>query len=39
MKKTLITTALASSLFAIVAPSTAQAESYKIDVEGAHAFV
>ena len=44
MKKTLITTTLvtsllASSLFALVAPITVQAASYKVDVEGAHAFV
>jgi polyisoprenoid-binding protein YceI len=44
MKKTLITTALAtsllaSSLFAVLVPHTAYAANYKVDVEGAHAFV
>lgn len=44
MKKTLITTTLAttllaSSLFAAIAPSTALAADYKVDVKGAHAFV
>ncbi len=44
MKKTLITTTLAtsllaSSLFATLAPNTALAADYKVDVEGAHAFV
>ena len=44
MKKTLITTALATSLLAssVVATlsvSTVQAADYKVDVEGAHAFV
>ncbi|PKG85809.1 hypothetical protein CXF85_03250 [Colwellia sp. 75C3] len=44
MKKTLITTALATSLLvssvlATLSISTAQAADYKVDVEGAHAFV
>jgi polyisoprenoid-binding protein YceI len=44
MKKTLITTTLAttllaSSLFAAIAPNTALAADYKVDVKGAHAFV
>lgn len=44
MKKTLITTALATSLLAssvlaTLSVSTAQAADYKVDVEGAHAFV
>ena len=44
MKKTLITTTLAttllaSSLFAAIAPKTALAADYKVDVKGAHAFV
>jgi len=44
MKKTLISTALATSLLACsvlatLSISTAQAADYKVDVEGAHAFV
>jgi len=44
MKKTLMTTTLAttflaSSLFAIIAPNSALAADYKVDVKGAHAFV
>jgi polyisoprenoid-binding protein YceI len=44
MKKTLMTTTLAttflaSSLFAALAPNTALAADYKVDVKGAHAFV
>ena len=44
MKKTLMTTTLAttflaSSLLAIIAPNTALAADYKVDVKGAHAFV
>ncbi len=44
MKKTLITTTLAttllaSSLFSAIAPNTALAADYKVDVKGAHAFV
>ncbi|PKI16973.1 YceI family protein [Colwellia sp. 12G3] len=44
MKKTLITTALATSLLAssvlaTLSISTAQAADYKVDVKGAHAFV
>lgn len=44
MKKTLITSTLAtsllaSSLFAALAPNTALADDYKVDVKGAHAFV
>ncbi|TWX67166.1 YceI family protein [Colwellia demingiae] len=44
MKKTLITTTLAttllaSSLFAAIAPNTALAADYKVDVKGAHASV
>ena len=44
MKKTLITTALATSLLVssvlvTLSISTAQAADYKVDVEGAHAFV
>jgi len=44
MKKALLTTALttsllASSLLATIAASSVQAADYKVDVEGAHAFV
>ena len=44
MKKTLITSTLAtsllaSSLFTALAPNTALATDYKVDVKGAHAFV
>ena len=40
MKKTLMaTTLLASSLIATLAPNTALAADYKVDVKGAHAFV
>jgi polyisoprenoid-binding protein YceI len=39
MTTTLATTLLASSLFAAIAPNTALAADYKVDVKGAHAFV
>ena len=39
MTTTLATTFLASSLLAIIAPNTALAADYKVDVKGAHAFV
>ena len=44
MKKALFTTVLttsllASSLFATLAASNVQAANYKVDIEGAHAFV
>ncbi len=39
MTTTLATTFLASSLFAALAPNTALAADYKVDVKGAHAFV